>query len=64
MSCFVISASTSLLLEPDGETVHSFGTDAEMKYFELAGDEMHRDWYFFRRFKMLLFDKKVNTLLE
>ena len=38
----------------------SFGGDAEDKYTSLAEDEKHRDWYFFRRFKMQLYRNKVS----
>ena len=46
----------------DGEeNFHSFGYEAEEKYGELALDEDEDldDWYYFERFKMKLFDQKV-----
>ncbi|KAL4230424.1 Heat shock 70 kDa protein 12A [Mactra antiquata] len=58
---------TCVLINPDGETLHSFGYDAESKYADLAGDEEHSTWYFFRRFKMKLFSEKGvqrDTILE
>lgn len=51
---------TCALIKPDGKTLHSFGYDAETKYAELAEDEKHKDWYYFRRFKMTLFNRPVS----
>ncbi|XP_045204106.2 heat shock 70 kDa protein 12A-like [Mercenaria mercenaria] len=48
---------TCVLIKPDGKTLHSFAYDAETKYAELAEENKHKDWYFFRRFKMMLFGK-------
>ncbi|XP_052076812.1 heat shock 70 kDa protein 12B-like isoform X5 [Mytilus californianus] len=36
----------------------AFGAEAEDKYTELAQEEDHVDWFFFRRFKMQLYDKQ------
>ncbi|WAR31533.1 HS12B-like protein [Mya arenaria] len=51
-------APTVVLIKPDGKTLHSFGYEAESKYADLAETGDHKDWYYFRRFKMLLFDEK------
>ncbi|XP_052790419.1 heat shock 70 kDa protein 12A-like [Mya arenaria] len=51
-------APTVVLIKPDGKTLQSFGYEAESKYAELAETGDHKDWYYFRRFKMLLFDEK------
>ncbi|XP_060083796.1 heat shock 70 kDa protein 12B-like [Ylistrum balloti] len=48
---------TSLLLNPLGE-FYAFGTKADNKFAELACEDQHRDWYYFRRFKMKLHSKK------
>ncbi|KAL3862550.1 hypothetical protein ACJMK2_008510 [Sinanodonta woodiana] len=48
-------APTTALIRPDGETLHAFGYDAEDKYASLAQNNEHKDWYYFRRFKMALF---------
>ncbi|XP_060569786.1 heat shock 70 kDa protein 12A-like isoform X2 [Ruditapes philippinarum] len=48
---------TCLLLKPDA-SFHSFGYDAEIKYAELAEDEEHKEWRYFRRFKMKLYNKE------
>ena len=55
-----LKTATCILFEPD-KTFASFGYEAEEHYAELAaeGTDEHKKWYFFRRFKMQLFDKKV-----
>ncbi|XP_045204409.2 heat shock 70 kDa protein 12A-like isoform X2 [Mercenaria mercenaria] len=53
-----ILAPTSILFSPD-KRFHSFGYEAEDKYSDLAEEDMHSDWYFFRRFKMILHQNKV-----
>lgn len=45
-----------MLLKPD-YSFHSFGYEAEQKYAELAEDKKHKDWHFFRRFKMKLYQQ-------
>ncbi|XP_052779784.1 heat shock 70 kDa protein 12A-like [Mya arenaria] len=57
---------TCVLVRSDGKTLHSFGFDAEAKYAELIEKDEHNDWYFFKRFKMRLWKKKLhrNSLLE
>ena len=54
---------TTVLLTPDKE-FDTFGFDAEDKYCELADIEEHRDWYFFKRFKMLLHGRMVGIKLS
>ncbi|XP_052213095.1 heat shock 70 kDa protein 12A-like [Dreissena polymorpha] len=51
-------APTCILIQPNGNTLEAFGTDAEIRYTELSQKEEHTDWYFFRRFKMQLYDTK------
>lgn len=51
--------STYVLFDANGK-VASFGFDAEKKYSELASENKHRDWYYFRRFKMMLYNETVN----
>jgi hypothetical protein len=53
-----LKTSTTIMLNPD-KTFHSFGYEAENNYVELAQEDGHHDYYYFRRFKMLLFDKMV-----
>ncbi|KAL3878917.1 hypothetical protein ACJMK2_031243 [Sinanodonta woodiana] len=54
-------APTTALIRPDGETLDAFGYDAEDKYGKLAESDDHKDWYYFRRFKMSLFKDKSLT---
>lgn len=52
-----------LLLNPD-KTFKSFGYDAETEYADLAADGAHADYYFFGRFKMLLYQSTVSFILN
>lgn len=56
-----LKTSTCVLFDPKGE-FHSFGYDAEDKYSDLALDDNHHDWYYFRRFKMTLYKRMVCLL--
>ena len=47
---------TTVLLDKDEKLV-DFGFDAETAYAELSEDEEHEEYYYFRRFKMMLYDK-------
>ncbi|XP_045176606.1 heat shock 70 kDa protein 12A-like [Mercenaria mercenaria] len=53
-----LKAPTTVLFTPQ-KIFHSFGYDAEDKYMDLAEDENHKEWFYFRRFKMLLHENKV-----
>ncbi|XP_052780579.1 heat shock 70 kDa protein 12B-like [Mya arenaria] len=44
-----------MLIRPDGETLDAFGYEAENNYSDLAMEESHTQWFYFRRFKMKLF---------
>lgn len=46
------------ILFNQNQVFESFGGEAEDKYTELAQEEEHMDWFFFKRFKMQLYDKK------
>ncbi|XP_069109280.1 heat shock 70 kDa protein 12B-like [Argopecten irradians] len=52
-------APTCVLFKPD-KTFHSFGYQAEDRYNELAMDGEHREWFFFRRFKMHLYQTHID----
>ena len=56
-----LKTPTTLLLRPD-KTFEAFGYEAEDRYADLALDEEHGDWYYFRRFKMMLFEKIVSAI--
>lgn len=62
-----LKGPTCILIKPDGKTLEDFGYDAESRYADLITEEKHQPWYFFRRFKMLLFDKQGlgrNVMIE
>lgn len=55
-----LKTSTCVLFDKK-KKFHSFGFEAEDNYVNFAEeDESHKDYYFFRRFKMKLFDKMVS----
>jgi len=56
-----LKTSTCVLFSPD-EQFHSFGFEAEDHYSELTMDNAHRDWFYFRRFKMMLYKNQVRSL--
>jgi hypothetical protein len=58
-----LKTSSCILFRPD-QSFDSFGFEAEDKYAELAMDENHFDWYYFKRFKMLLYENMVNVVLS
>ncbi|XP_053376193.1 heat shock 70 kDa protein 12A-like [Mercenaria mercenaria] len=49
---------TCILIKPDGKTTDSFGYDAESKYAEKAEENEQDQWFFYKRFKMMLFKDK------
>ncbi|WAQ94594.1 HS12B-like protein [Mya arenaria] len=51
---------TTVLIQPDGITLEAFGFEAETRYAELIDEEKHDSYYFFKRFKMKLWDKAKN----
>lgn len=51
-----LKTSTCVLFDST-QTFHSLGCEAEEKYSNLALDNKHHDWYYFRRFKMMLYNK-------
>ncbi|XP_062615746.1 heat shock 70 kDa protein 12A-like [Saccostrea cucullata] len=53
-----LKTSTCALFNPQGE-FDSFGTQAEDRYGDLALEENHHDWYYFRRFKMILYNNQT-----
>jgi hypothetical protein len=54
-----LKTASCILFDPT-QKFHSFGGDAEDKYTELAQEDHHRDWFYFKRFKMQLYDKHVS----
>ena len=59
-SLMSLKTSTCILFNPKKE-FDSFGYDAEDAYGELSAEESgeHKKWYYFRRFKMELFNNVV-----
>ena len=55
----VAMKTPSCILFDDKQQCHSFGFKAENKYASLCLENKHHDWFFFRHFKMLLYDNKV-----
>ncbi|KAL3878675.1 hypothetical protein ACJMK2_031006 [Sinanodonta woodiana] len=55
-SLMSLKCPTCVLFD-ENKQFHSFGYEAEDKYSELANDDKHEKWYYFRRFKMLLHKK-------
>ena len=58
MSLVSMKAPTCVLFD-ENKNFHSFGYNAEDAYSELALDGEHEKWYFFKRFKMRLHEKRV-----
>lgn len=56
-----LKTSTCVLFDSK-QKFHSFGYEAEEKYSNLALDNRHHDWYYFRRFEMMLYSKTVCIL--
>ncbi|XP_052792382.1 heat shock 70 kDa protein 12B-like [Mya arenaria] len=52
-----LKTSSCILFNPRGE-FDSFGFEAEDRYAELALEDDHKDWFYFKRFKMLLYENK------
>ncbi|CAG2207883.1 unnamed protein product [Mytilus edulis] len=48
-----LKTPTSILLNPQQE-FESFGYEAEDRYTALANEDLHHEWFYFRRFKMML----------
>ena len=58
-----LKTPTTLLLKPD-KTFAAFGYEAENDYSQLAEDDEHKGYYYFRRFKMKLFNQQVCILVD
>nr|XP_034302783.1 heat shock 70 kDa protein 12A-like [Crassostrea gigas] len=61
-----IKTPTCVLFDSTGK-FHSFGYEAEENYSNLALEDEHQNWFYFSRFKMILYNKKDlsrETLIE
>lgn len=56
-----LKAPTTVLIKPDGKTLAAFGYEAENMYAKLAEADKHRGYYYFKLFKMMLYNKLVRT---
>ena len=55
----IFEKTSSCILFNAAGNFDSFGFEAEENYANLSAINKHRDWYYFRRFKMMLYDKMV-----
>ncbi|KAL3841758.1 hypothetical protein ACJMK2_019860 [Sinanodonta woodiana] len=56
-----LKAPTTVLVRPDGETLEAFGYKAETTYAELADEGKHEDYFYFKRFKLMLHNNTALT---
>lgn len=61
-SMMYCKTSTCILFTED-QKFDKFGFEAEAKYLDLISDNNQNDWYFFTKFKMSLYEIKVNYLI-
>ena len=54
-------APSCILFDPHGN-LYSFGANAKNKYAELSLDNFQEKWFFFERFKTVLFDNQVSNI--
>lgn len=54
-----LKTSTTILFDPD-KKFNSFGFEAESKYAEKVTGNENQQWYYFKSFKMLLYENKVS----
>jgi len=57
-----LKTPSTLLLAPNKQ-FHSFGYEAENKYSELTENEKHTGWLYFTKFKMILHNNKVISVI-
>lgn len=62
-SSMVYGKTSTCILFTNGKEFSKFGFEAEAKYLDLILDENEdqKNWFFFRRFKMVLYDIQVNA---
>lgn len=58
-----LKTPSCLLLKTD-KSFEAFGFKADEKYSDLAEDEEHHHWHYFKQFKMLLHNKSVSLSVE
>ncbi|XP_078341045.1 heat shock 70 kDa protein 12A-like isoform X2 [Crassostrea virginica] len=57
-SSMIYNKTSTCILFDESVNFSKFGFEAESKYQDLIMDNEHKTWYFFRRFKMTLYDKQ------
>ncbi|KAH3788754.1 hypothetical protein DPMN_166902 [Dreissena polymorpha] len=55
-----LKGPTCVLIKPDGKTLDTFGYDAETQYSQLSQSGEHKKWYYFQKFKMMLWNKPIH----
>ena len=63
-TALVSKKTPSIVLLDKDKKFAAFGYEAEDKYNTLASEDLHHDYYYFKRFKMMLYDKKVCILYK
>ena len=58
-SSMIYNKTSTCILFDESVNFSNFGFEAEAKYQDLIMDNEHKPWYFFRQFKMTLYDKQV-----
>ena len=58
-----LKTPTTLLLTPE-KKFHAFGYVAESKYAQLMAEGSHKEWFYFRRFKMMADEIMVCSIIE
>ena len=58
-SSMVYNKTSTCILLDKYKIFSKFGFEAEAKYLDLTMDKEDEAWYFFRRFKMILYNKQV-----
>ena len=58
-SSMMSNKTSTCILFDESVNFSKFGLEAEAKYLDLIMDNQHGTWFFFRRFKMTLYDKQV-----
>nr|XP_022297580.1 heat shock 70 kDa protein 12A-like [Crassostrea virginica] len=60
-SSMVYNKTSTCILFDEDKRFNKFGFEAEAKYVDLTMDKENKDWYFFRRFKMTLYNKQSSS---
>lgn len=61
-SNMVYNKTSTCILFTEEKLFHSFGFEAEAKYLDLLLDNKQKNWYFFRKFKMSLYEIQVSNV--